>query len=353
MRNTIGELFRVTTFGESHGAAVGGVIDGCPSMFKIDLEELQNFVGQRKGGGSYSTQRQEQDEVEILSGLFDGLTTGAPIAFVVKNTDARSGDYDVVKNVYRPNHADYSWGKKYGIFDYRGGGRASARETVSRVVAGGIALQVLRSIGISVIAYTKRIGRAECSEIDVPKMYDNQLRCPDEASYRKMCDELVEAQREGDTLGGVVTCVITGNVRGLGEPLFGKLQASIAHAMMTIPAAKGFEYGDGFAVASMKGSECVDEYFQRNGETVIGSNHSGGIVGGISNGNDIIFNVAFKPIATLRKPVSSVSHDGEPVTLYMKGRHDVCVIPRVLPVVESMAALVLLDNVLQNKSVRL
>ena len=325
--NTIGKILTLTTFGESHGPAMGGVLDGMPAGVEIDLDELQRFVDRRRTG-SYvgASTRDEKDRVEVLSGFWQGKTLGTPIGFIVRNADARSADYDEIARCYRPNHADFTWEAKYGIRDPRGGGRASARETVARVVAGGIAVQTLNRLGITV---TARIDAKSC------------------ASAEAM--EQVVAQ--GDTLGGIIECVVSGVPAGLGEPLFGKLHARLAAAMMSIPSVHGFEYGDGFDMASKRGSEVMD-LFEKRDDGTIGTvtNHSGGIQGGISNGEDIVMRIAFKPVPTLMREVPTVDRDGNPVTLPPRGRHDACVVPRALPIVEAMAALVILDNYLIKKT---
>ena len=322
--NTLGKILTLTTFGESHGPAMGGVLDGMPAGVDIDLDALQRFVDRRRTGQTAgSSTRDEQDRVEVLSGIWQGKTLGTPIGFIVRNTDARSADYDDIARCYRPNHADFTWEKKYGLRDPRGGGRASARETVARVVAGGIAIQALNKLGITIEA----------------------AACPLDTA------ELQRAMAEGDTLGGIIECTVKGAPAGLGEPLFGKLHAQLAAAMMSIPSVHGFEYGDGFELAAKRGSEVMD-LFERRADGSIGTltNHSGGIQGGISNGEDIVMRIAFKPVPTLMREVPTVDRDGNPVTLQPRGRHDVCVVPRAVPIVEAMAALVILDNYLIKKT---
>lgn len=328
--NTIGKILTLTTFGESHGPAMGGVIDGMPAGVSIDMDRLQCFVNRRRPGQTAgASARDEKDKVEILSGLWQGKTLGTPIGFVVRNTDARSADYEGIAACYRPNHADFTWEAKYGIRDPRGGGRASARETVARVVAGGIALQALQSLGITVSATIERVGKAT-SDFE---------------------QEMASAASQGDTLGGVISCKVCNVPVGLGEPVYGKLHAQLAAAMMSIPSVHGFEYGDGFGMASCRGSEVMDVFEKRADGTVgTSANHSGGIQGGISNGEDITMRIAFKPVPTLMRDVPTIDRDGNPVTLAARGRHDVCVINRALPVVESMAALVILDNYLIRKT---
>lgn len=329
--NTIGKILTLTTFGESHGPAMGGVLDGMPAGVDIDTDALQRFVDRRRTGQSLgSSARNEQDRVEVLSGIYQGKTLGTPIGFIIRNTDARSADYDEIARCYRPNHADYTWEKKYGIRDPRGGGRASARETVSRVVAGGIAIQALASIGITISA-----GICNCRD----------------AKSCVSIEEIEHVMSDGDTLGGVIECVIKGVPAGLGEPLFGKLHAQLAAVMMSIPSVHGFEYGDGFAMAAKRGSEVMDEFVKRDDGTIgTKTNHSGGIQGGISNGEDITMRIAFKPVPTLMRDVPTVDREGNPVTLHPRGRNDACVLPRALPIVEAMAALVILDNYLIKKT---
>ena len=331
--NTFGKILTLTTFGESHGPAMGGVLDGMPAGVDIDMDVLQRFVDRRRTGQTTgSSRRDEQDRVEVLSGIWQGKTLGTPIGFVVHNTDARSEDYEELKDVYRPNHADFTWQAKYGIRDPRGGGRASARETVARVVAGGIALQALASLGITI--ETQIVG---------PRL--------GVAAMEQAC---ADVQREGDTLGGIISCTIKGVPAGLGEPMFGKLHAQLAAAMMSIPSVHGFEYGDGFEMASKRGSEVMDVFEKRpDGSIGTATNHSGGIQGGISNGEDITMRIAFKPVPTLMRPIDTVDRDGNSVTLQPRGRHDVCVVPRALPIVEAMAALVILDHYLLNKTCHL
>ena len=333
--NTIGKLLTLTTFGESHGPAMGGVLDGMPAGVSIDLDELQRFVDRRRTGQSLgSSARDEQDRVEVLSGIYQGKTLGTPIGFIIRNTDVRSTDYEDISRCYRPNHGDYTWKKKYGIRDPRGGGRASARETVARVVAGGIALQALNTLGITVTTQITQVGQ-----------------CRDAESCVSHQEEVQRAVAEGDTLGGVIGCTVKGVPAGLGEPLFGKLHAQLAAAMMSIPSVHGFEYGDGFDMANRRGSEVMDLFEKRDDGTIgTKTNHSGGIQGGISNGEDITMRIAFKPVPTLMRDVPTVDREGNPVTLHPRGRHDTCVLKRALPIVEAMAALVILDNHLIKKT---
>ncbi len=319
--NTIGKILALTTFGESHGSAMGGILDGMPAGVAVDLDELQRFVDRRRTGQSAgSSTRDERDRVEVLSGIWQGKTLGTPIGFVVRNTDARSTDYDEIARCYRPNHADFTWDAKYGLRDPRGGGRASARETVARVVAGGIAVQALQRLGITISA---SVDAQSC----------------------------VTPPADGDTLGGIIECTVKGVPAGLGEPVFGKLHAQLAAAMMSIPSVHGFEYGDGFDMAGKRGSEVMDLFVKRpDGSIGTSTNHSGGIQGGISNGEDIVMRIAFKPVPTLMQPVPTLYREGNPVVLHPRGRHDACVLPRALPIVESMAAIVILDNYLIRKT---
>lgn len=347
--NTIGTLFRFTDFGESHGAAIGGVVDGMPPGITVDFDAVDIELSRRRPGqSSLTTSRRESDCVEWLSGIYEGRTLGTPIAFIIRNNDARSGDYDNLAETFRPNHADYTYFAKYGIRDHRGGGRASARETAARVVAGALARQVLKSQGIEVMAWTSRIGSVQYDgePCRIDEIYTSAVRCPDKDKSAGMEREIIKAREDRDTLGGIVSCRIRGIKAGVGEPVFGKLQAMLASAMMSINAAKGFEYGDGFAAASMKGSECVDTFVCRGGSIITDSNHSGGIQGGISNGNDISFRVAFKPVATMPRALETVNEKGDKVILEVRGRHDVCVVPRAVAVVEAMAAMTVLDAVM-------
>lgn len=347
--NSIGTLFKLTTFGESHGQAIGGVIDGCPSDIQLDFELIQLEMNRRKPGqSSIVTQRKEADEVQFLSGIFEGKTTGAPIGFLIPNTNQKSNDYEHLKDAFRPSHADFTYEKKYGIRDYRGGGRSSARETACRVVAGAIAKQVINSIKID--AFVSSVGNIfidkPYQELDFSKIESNPVRCPDENTATKMEAYIKEIRKEGDTVGGTVTCVIQNVPIGLGDPVFDKLHADLGKAMLSINAVKGFEFGSGFCGAQMKGSEHND-LFAPDGSTK--SNLSGGIQGGISNGMDIYFRVAFKPVATIMQKQGTIDKEGNSVDLEGKGRHDPCVVPRAVPIVEAMAALVLTDFYLLNK----
>ena len=351
--NTFGKLFKITTFGESHGKALGGVIDGCPAGLNIDTDAIQNELNRRKPGqSSIVTQRKEPDTVEFYSGIFEGKTTGTPIGFAIHNTNQKSHDYSHIKDSYRPSHADYTFDKKYGVRDYRGGGRSSARETASRVVAGAVAKQVLSDIKIN--AFVSSVGDIFIDKpyqaLDFSKTETNPVRCPDEASAEKMEAYIKQIRKEGDTVGGTVTCVLQNVPVGLGEPVFDKLHADLGKAMLSINAVKGFEYGSGFCGAKMKGSEHND-LFNADGSTK--SNLSGGIQGGISNGMDIYFRVAFKPVATIMQKQDTLDNQGNIVEMIGKGRHDPCVVPRAVPIVEAMAALVLADNYLINRTNRL
>lgn len=351
--NTFGQLFRLMTFGESHGPAIGGVIDGCPAGLVLDLEAIQQELDRRKPGQSaIVTQRKEADTVEFYSGIFEGKTTGTPIGFVIRNSNQKSDDYSHIKDSYRPSHADYTYDEKYGFRDYRGGGRSSARETACRVVAGAIARQLIQPVRIQ--AYVSQVGTIKLPEsyenLDLSLTESNPVRCPDPDTAARMEAHIREVRKEGDTIGGVVSCVIRQVPRGLGEPVFDKLHAELGKAMLSINAVKGFEYGSGFEGVAMKGSEHNDA-FNPDGSTR--TNHSGGIQGGISNGMDIYFNVAFKPVATLIQAYETIDTKGNPVTAQGKGRHDPCVVPRAVPIVEAMAALVLADFSLRNRSAKM
>lgn len=354
MGNTFGHIFRLTTFGESHGPAIGGVIDGCPAGVAVDYDLLRRAMDRRRGGQSaLTTARREADEVQLLSGIFEGRTTGTPIAFIIRNDNTRSEDYDNLRQVYRPSHADYSYSCKYGIRDHRGGGRSSARETAARVVAGAFAQMVLRDKHISIEAFTTRIGSvgmAPDTVFDSAVADGNVLHCPDAKAAQAMTEALTQAKAAGDSLGAWVHCIVKGVPAGWGEPVYDKLQAMLAAAMLSIPACKGFEYGSGFDV-SLPGSQANDAFCIENGRIRTASNHSGGIQGGISNGEDIYFNLAFKPIASISQPQQTVTVDGQPTTLQVKGRHDACVLPRALPVVEAMTAITLLDAYLMDKAI--
>jgi chorismate synthase len=347
--NSFGTLFKITTFGESHGDALGGVIDGCPSGITLDFDAIQFEMTRRKPGQSaIVTQRKENDEVQFLSGIFEGKTTGTSIGFIIPNTNQKSDDYSDIKNKYRPSHADYVYEKKYGLRDYRGGGRSSARETASRVVAGAIAKQLLPNIKIN--AFVSSVGTIfldkPYQDLDFSKTESNPVRCPDEATAAKMEELIRDIRKQGDTIGGTITCVLQNVPLGLGEPVFDKLHADLGKAMLSINAVKGFEYGSGFCGAQMKGSDHNDLY---NSDGTTKTNLSGGIQGGISNGMDIYFRVAFKPVATLIQKQEVLDNQENIVELQGKGRHDPCVLPRAVPIVEAMAAIVLADFYLINK----
>ncbi|RXR19226.1 chorismate synthase [Flavobacterium amnicola] len=348
--NSIGTIFKLTTFGESHGEALGGIIDGCPSNVLLDFDAIQFEMQRRKPGqSSIVTQRKEEDEVQFLSGVFEGKTTGTPIGFIIPNTNQKSEDYSHIKDTYRPSHADYVYEKKYGIRDYRGGGRSSARETASRVVAGAIAKQIIPTIKIN--AFVSSVGEIfidkPYQDLDFSKIESNAVRCPDLATAEKMEAYIREIKKQGDSVGGTITCVIQNVPIGLGEPVFDKLHAELGKAMLSINAVHGFEYGSGFCGAKMKGSEHNDSY---NEDGTTKSNLSGGIQGGISNGMDIYFRVAFKPVATLLQKQDVLTNQNEIIVQQGKGRHDPCVVPRAVPIVEAMAALVIADYYLLNKT---
>ncbi|SHI48158.1 chorismate synthase [Mesonia phycicola] len=349
--NSFGTIFKLTTFGESHGKALGGIIDGCPAGIDIDLEQIQLELNRRKPGQSaIVTQRKEPDTVQFLSGIFEGKTTGTSIGFVIENTNQKSKDYGHIKDVYRPSHADFTYTEKYGVRDYRGGGRSSARETASRVVAGAIAKQFLKNIEF--YAYVTSVGKIELEEndtIDFTEIEKNPVRCPNAQKAAAMEDYIKQIRKEGDTVGGTVACVIKNVPVGLGEPVFDKLHAELGKAMLSINAVKGFEYGSGFKGTQMKGSEHNDA-FNSDGSTK--TNYSGGIQGGISNGMDIYFNVAFKPVATIMQKQETINSEGEKVEMQGKGRHDPCVVPRAVPIVEAMAALTIADFFLINRTTK-
>ncbi|MBR4572046.1 MAG: chorismate synthase [Prevotella sp.] len=351
--NTIGHIFRLTTFGESHGEAIGGVIDGMPAGIEVDMDFIQAELNRRRPGQSdITTGRNEADKVEILSGVFEGKTTGSPIGFIVRNTNHHSQDYENMRCLFRPSHADFTYQQKYGIRDHRGGGRSSARVTISRCVAGAFAKLALKELGISIEAYTSQVGEIaldhDYKKYDLSQTETNAVRCPDAGKAKEMEALIREVKAEGDTIGGTITCVIKGCPVGLGEPEFGKLHQELGAAMLSINAAKGFEYGEGFAGLGMRGSEQNDIFKLGLGKGMQ-TNHSGGIQGGISNGEDIYFRVAFKPVATLLREQDTIDLEGNPTTLKAKGRHDPCVLPRAVPIVEAMAAIVILDNYLLNK----
>lgn len=349
MGNIFGKIFSITTFGESHGAAIGVTINGCPAGVPIDLDFIQSELARRKPGQSkITTQRQEEDEVEILSGVFEGLSTGTPIGMIIRNKDQKSKDYSHIADKFRPSHADYTYHHKYGgVRDYRGGGRSSARETAARVAAGAVAKLMLRSVGVSFYAYVSQVGHLKLEksyqQLDLSLTETNDVRCPDPEMAQRMYDYIDDIRKNRDTVGGVVTGVITGVPVGLGEPVFDKLHAELGKAMLSINAVKGFEYGSGFEGVQLKGSEHNDVFYQEGDRVRTRSNHSGGIQGGISNGEDIYFNVAFKPVATIMQDQVSVDASGQEAVVSGKGRHDPCVVPRAVPIVEAMAALVIAD----------
>lgn len=359
MRNTFGNILTLTTFGESHGAGVGGVVDGMPAGVEIDVDFIQSELDRRKPGQSkLTTARQEGDKVEILSGVFEGKSTGCPIGFLVRNTNQHSRDYENVRNVYRPSHADYTYTAKYGLRDHRGGGRSSARETISRCVGGAFAKLALHQLGINVVAYTSQVGsigiERDYRKLDLATIEDNPVRCPDQEAAKLMEKLILEVKEAGDTIGGIITCVVSGCPAGLGEPAFSKLHAELGAAMLGINAVKGFEYGEGFDGVGQRGSEQNDIFCtDADGRITTRSNHSGGIQGGISNGQDIYFRVLFKPVATQLRPQPTVDKDGNETVLEVKGRHDPCVLPRAVPVVEAMAAMTILDHYLLNKTINI
>lgn len=359
MKNSFGNIFRLTSFGESHGAAIGGIIDGMPAGIAIDLDAVQRELDRRRPGQSaIVTARNEKDRVRILSGIFEGVTTGTSIGFIIENENQHSADYGNIKDAFRPSHADYTYTTKYGLRDYRGGGRSSARETAARVVAGAFARQALAQLGIDLYAYTSQVGEIALSRdyrlYSRDAIDTNAVRCPDATKAAEMEQLIKQVKGEGDTIGGIITGVITGVPVGLGEPVFGKLHAMLGAAMLSINAVKGFEYGDGFDFATRRGSEVNDAFVtDSEGRVRTATNHSGGIQGGISNGEDIIFRVAFKPVATLLRDVNTIDKDGNSITLKARGRHDPCVLPRAVPIVEAMAAMVILDAYLLNKTTHL
>jgi len=356
MSNTFGNIYRLTTFGESHGEAVGGVIDGCPAGVVIDTDFIQRELSRRRPGQSkVTTDRDEADKVELLSGVFEGKSTGCPIGFMVRNTNQRSNDYDNMRDLFRPSHADFTYYSKYGFRDYRGGGRSSARITISRCVGGAVAKLALRGTGITVQAYTSQIGDIalgnDYRQYDLSTVENNIVRCPDQRTAREMEDLIMRVKAEGDTVGGVITCVVKGCPAGLGEPEFDKLNAALGGAMLGINAVKGVEFGLGFGFAARRGSEVNDIFTVEDGRITTLTNNSGGIQGGISNGQDIVMRIAFKPVATLLREQQTVDINGQTTTLKARGRHDPCVLPRAVPIVEAMAAMVLLDFSLTQKAV--
>lgn len=374
MRNTFGKIFTLTTFGESHGEAVGGIVDGMPAGIGVDIDFIQKELDRRRPGQSrITTDRKEADKVKLLSGVFEGKTTGTPIGFAVLNTNQHSKDYDNMRNLFRPSHADYTYYNKYGLRDHRGGGRSSARVTIARCVGGALAKLALRQIGVSVTAWTSQVGdirlSADYHSYDLSLSESNDVRCPDPEKAKLMEELIAKVKEEGDTIGGVISCVIKGCPVGLGEPEFDKLHAQLGAAMLSINAVKGFEYGMGFDGVSRRGSELNDVFVSSDNSKAANAvtsahpqladnvstltNNSGGIQGGISNGEDIYFRVAFKPVATILQEQSTVDLEGRPVTINARGRHDPCVLPRAVPIVESMAAMVILDNYLLGKTARM
>ncbi|WP_236978573.1 chorismate synthase [Membranihabitans maritimus] len=357
--NSFGKIFKITTFGESHGKGLGVIIDGCPSGIPVDMEKIQKDLDRRKPGQSrIVTQRKENDQIQILSGVFEGVTTGTPISMIILNTDQKSKDYGHIKNSYRPSHADFTYDQKYGFRDYRGGGRSSARETAMRVAAGSIAKAVLERIGVSIQAYVSKVGKIELNELpetlDLSQTEQNIVRCPDPETASEMEDLIVKTRKNGDTIGGIVTCLVKNYPAGMGEPVFDKLHAELGKAMLSINACKGFEIGSGFHSVEMNGSDHNDKFYvDEKGSVRTKTNYSGGIQGGISNGMPIYFNVAFKPVATIIQHQETIDKDGNYVNLEGKGRHDPCVVPRAVPIVEAMAALTLVDAYLMQQRMKI
>lgn len=359
MGNTFGKIFRIATYGESHGKAIGVVIDGCPPNLELDLDIIQNELNRRKPGQSkITTQRKESDEFEVISGMFEGKTIGTPLHFMIKNHDAKSKDYSHIKDIIRPSHADYTYQKKYGIRDYRGGGRSSARETAARVIAGAVAKQILRKIDVEITAFVRKVGKIELNSehraLDFSEIENNIVRCPHLETANRMIEYIDSVRKQGDSIGGVIECVISGLPVGLGEPVFDRFHAEMGKAMLSINAVKGFEIGSGFAGTEMLGSKHNDElYTDKNGNIHTKTNNSGGVLGGITNGEDVYFRVAFKPTATIMKTQKSVDIHGAEVDVKGRGRHDPCVVPRAVPIVEAMAAIVSLDFYLRSKAIRI
>lgn len=352
--NSFGQFFKLTSFGESHGKAVGGVIEGVMPGLELDMDFIQGELNRRRPGQSaITTPRDEKDKVELLSGVLDGKATGTPIGFVIWNADQRSKDYGNIQDVYRPSHADYTYQSKYGIRDHRGGGRSSARETIARVVAGAIAKLILKKYGVEIAAYTSQVGGIKLEksyqELDLTKIESNIVRCPDEEVADKMIEYIDQVRRDKDSVGGVITCVVKNAPIGLGEPVFDKFHAQMGKAMLGINAVKGFEYGLGFKATELKGSQHNDEFFMDGDQIRTKTNRSGGVQGGITNGEDVYMNVAFKPIATILKEQNTVNKQGEEIVSTVKGRHDPCVLPRAVPIVEAMAAMVMVDMIYLNK----
>ena len=357
MNNSFGKIYRISTYGESHGSAIGVIIDGCPPEIKIDKEYIQNELDRRKPGQSkITTQRKELDSVEILSGIFNGKSTGSPISLLIKNKDHKSSDYNHISNSYRPSHADFTYDKKYSNRDFRGGGRSSARETANWVAAGAISKKILEKLNIKINAFVSKVGKIKLNknykDLDFKKIESNIVRCPDPIFADKFIKLIENTRKKKDTVGGIITCVITDCPVGIGEPIFGKLHAELGKAMLSINAVKGFEYGSGFNGVEMNGSIHNDEFQIKKGEISTKSNYSGGIQGGISNGQDIYFNVAFKPVSTIMKNQNSIDENNKKVIVKGKGRHDPCVVPRAVPIVEAMAANVIVDLYLQSKTIK-
>ncbi|MEI6312886.1 MAG: chorismate synthase [Bacteroidota bacterium] len=356
--NSFGQIFRITSYGESHGKGIGVVIDGCPAGLILDESLIQNALASRKPGqSSITSSRAESDSYTIQSGISNGITTGAPIAFFVPNIDAKSNDYDALQQAYRPSHADYTYDMKYGIRDIAGGGRSSARETIARVIGGAVAQMLLAHYKIEIVAYVSQIGTITCTKnyetLDLKMVNTSLVRCPDHTISEQMIAAIEEAKKEGDSLGGVITCIAKQVPVGLGEPVYDRLEADLAKAMLSINATKGFEIGSGFAGTKMKGSEHNDIFYKEGEQIKTKTNYSGGVQGGISNGMDIYFNVAFKPTSTIFKEQETIDIAGNPLLMQMKGRHDPCVVPRAVPIVEAMTALVLADHILRNRSARI
>lgn len=353
--NSFGKIFRITSFGESHGPVIGGVIDGVPAGQPIDIEQIQYELNRRRPGkNNLVSQRNEADKIEILSGIFEGKSLGSPIAFIVRNNNHNSADYENIKHIYRPSHADYTYDIKYGIRDYRGGGRASARETIARVVAGSIARQILAQQNIFISAFTSQIGNIYIPEprnnYSIEEINQSIIYCPHKETSDKMEQLILQMKAEKDSIGGIIECRITGCPAGIGSPIYDKLHAQLAVAMMSINAVKGFDYGSGFNAIDKKGSELNDSFYTENGQIHTHTNHSGGIQGGISNGEDIYMRIAFKPTPTLPREITTIDKNGNQVTEKIAGRHDPCIVPRAVPIVESMAAIVILDNILLAKT---
>ncbi len=358
MGNTFGKILRLTTVGESHGAAIGGILDGYPAGIEIDMDFIQSELDRRRPGQSaITTSRNEADKVEIIGGVFEGKSTGCPIGFIVRNANQKSDDYDNMRTLFRPSHADYTYFSKYGIRDHRGGGRSSARITISRCVGGALAKLALKQVGITVNAYTSQVGNIalenDYTKYDLSKTETNIVRCPDEKKAEEMINLITEVKKDGDTIGGTITCVIKGCPVGLGDPEFDKLNATLGAAMLSINAVKGIEFGGGFEMASHRGSEVNDIFINNKGQITTVTNNSGGIQGGISNGQDIYFRIAFKPVATLLKEQPTIDQNCKETILKAKGRHDPCVLPRAVPIVESMAAITILDHLLLAKTVKI